>query len=138
MLDAYCGSGALGLESLSRGACHGVFVDSSAMVKRHLLQNLATLECDAADVVEGPFLRWVMDCQRSFDIVFLDPPYSSGLLQPSIDAIASSGCLSGNALVYFEHPAEAKPTLPVEWLSLKDLKAGRNHYCLARSVLSAD
>ncbi|MFK8018854.1 MAG: 16S rRNA (guanine(966)-N(2))-methyltransferase RsmD [Pseudomonadales bacterium] len=138
VLDAYCGSGALGLESLSRDARQCVFVDSSAMVKRHLQQNLTTLECGDATLVQGQFLNWLATCQQSFNIVFLDPPYSSGLLQPSIDAIASLGCLSSNALVYFEHPVAENPTLPSDWLSLKDLKAGRNHYRLAQRVLSAD
>jgi 16S rRNA (guanine(966)-N(2))-methyltransferase RsmD len=77
VLDLFAGSGALGLEALSRGAAAATFVESSPHALRALRANVAALGADA-DVVRADALRWLRAASaavRQYDLVFLDPPY---------------------------------------------------------------
>lgn len=75
-LDLFAGSGALGIEALSRGAAEAVFVDSDPRAVAAVRRNLAAVGADAA-VVRRDALAFLGEAPRAFDIVFLDPPYSS-------------------------------------------------------------
>jgi 16S rRNA (guanine966-N2)-methyltransferase len=77
VLDLFAGSGALGLEALSRGAARATFVDSAPAAVRALRANLAALGADA-EVVRADALRWMRAAsgrERQYSLVFLDPPY---------------------------------------------------------------
>lgn len=140
VLDAYCGSGALGLESLSRGASEATFVDSSSQVCRQLKQHLDTLEADNAAIYKQTFLNWIEQAgkrAKPFELVFIDPPYNSDLLQASIDAVLAAGLLATNGLLYTEYEADSEPLLPAGLSISKTLNAGNNCYLLAR-LLSND
>lgn len=78
ILDAFAGSGALGLEALSRGAEHVTFAEKDANARRILIQNIATLACaNSIDVFKDVF--HLPHDGRVFDLVFMDPPYGAGL-----------------------------------------------------------
>jgi len=81
VLDLFAGSGALGLEALSRGAASATFVDDSAAALRVLTQNVATLGAgDRVTVVKADAIHWADALGRdAFDVVFADPPYGKGL-----------------------------------------------------------
>ncbi|MFK7731320.1 MAG: 16S rRNA (guanine(966)-N(2))-methyltransferase RsmD [Pseudomonadales bacterium] len=135
VLDAYCGSGVLGLESLSRGAADATFVDSSSQVCRQLKQHLDTLEAENAAVHQQAFLRWIEHAAKQssrFDIVFIDPPYDSRLQQPSIEALLASKLLAANGLLYTEFQIGSEPSLPDQLSITKTLTAGNNRYLLAQ------
>jgi 16S rRNA (guanine(966)-N(2))-methyltransferase RsmD len=73
-LDAYAGTGAVGIEALSRGARHAYFLERNRLALEAIRENLATLELERrATVLSGPVLRSLPSCQA--DIIFLDPPY---------------------------------------------------------------
>jgi len=74
-LDAYAGTGAVGIEALSRGAAHAFFLERNRKALETIRQNLALLKLDSrATVVPGPVLQTIAQCAA--DIVFLDPPYT--------------------------------------------------------------
>lgn len=106
VLDICAGTGGLGIEALSRGAGTCCFIESDRSVKTILDKNLeATGFKDRADVlimdaVKG--LQSVTGRGRMFDLVLFDPPYSSGLYQPVLDALGSSGCLTADSVVVAE------------------------------------
>jgi 16S rRNA (guanine966-N2)-methyltransferase len=130
--DLFCGSGALGLEALSRGAKHMTFVDNSRVVSQQMQANLATLGAtDSANVVAqnaAVFLDTVTP--HAMDIVFLDPPFRKGWLAQIIPLL-EKGWLAGQALVYIEMEKEADlPTLPSHWSLLKEKVAGQLVYRL--------
>lgn len=134
ILDIFAGSGALGLEALSRGAAHVEFVDAAPRVIRAIREHLAVLReagkaaAHAADVLA--FLR--TPPVRPFDIAFLDPPYAAGLLAPACAALESRGWLAPGARIYLEHAAgEDRPPLPPGWEFLREKRAGQVAYCLA-------
>src|SRR5512139_2050111 len=79
-LDLYAGSGALGLEALSRGAREVVFVDVEPAVKRHLEEMLKLLGCDRGRVVLAEARGFLADPGEPFDVIFLDPPFAAPVL----------------------------------------------------------
>lgn len=83
VLDLFAGSGALGLEALSRGAAHAVFVEQSPAALRALRANLEALGAgERATVVRGDALRYAAEAEPgSFDLAFADPPYGKGLAE---------------------------------------------------------
>jgi 16S rRNA (guanine966-N2)-methyltransferase len=77
VLDLYAGSGALGIEALSRGAASAVFVDRDSAAVAAIRRNLEDLGVASADVVRRDALAFLGGCDASFDLVFCDPPYDS-------------------------------------------------------------
>ena len=133
-LDLFAGSGALGIEALSRGAAQATFVERDARAAGALRSNLARLEAAGADVHTGDALHYLRGRPSAYDIVFLDPPFAAGLLPEVCGLLAERGWLAPAALVYLEQPArQALTDLPAGWEVLKSKRAGEVGYHLARS-----
>jgi len=132
-LDLFAGSGALGLEAASRGAGEVVLLDQAPQVIGQLQQHIADLKLDQVRVVPADALSWLQAPPEalSFDIVFLDPPFSDGLLEPCCRLLASSGLLAENARVYLETDVvESLPFFPSEWQIVREKKSGQVAYYL--------
>ena len=130
-LDLFAGSGALGLEALSRGAGFVRFVDSNATSLARISEHLATLDCDTADCQGGDALRLLAGDSTPFDIVFLDPPFDQGLLQPVARALEAGGWLAPDALVYLEAGSrEVLPELPANWQPHREKTMGDVRFSL--------
>jgi 16S rRNA (guanine966-N2)-methyltransferase len=133
-LDLFAGSGALGLEALSRGAAHVTFVDSGRAQCESIRAALATLGCaDRATVVQSDALAFLAAAgaagTRGFEIAFLDPPFDAGLLAPALAALPRA--LSADPRIYAEWPAGAVPAWPAGYAVLREKKAGQVSYALA-------
>ncbi len=105
-LDLFAGTGALGLEALSRGAASSVFVERD----RRLVEGLREISGtwpggERMEVVQGDALRWLGSDDRSFDLVFIDPPFSEGLQGRVLEGLADGGHLAAGARVYVEQDA---------------------------------
>jgi 16S rRNA (guanine966-N2)-methyltransferase len=136
-LDLFAGSGAVGLEALSRGAARAVFVEREARAAAVLSSNLASL--DMGD--RGLLLRadWLVALDRlaasgeRFGLIFADPPYDSGLaarclLEGRVDAILEKG-----ALLVIEHRrTEILPEPPAALFHLKSRVAGEGAFSIYR------
>ncbi len=132
VLDLFAGSGALGIEALSRGAAHVTFVESDPLVVRSLESVLATLGARHAEVQCTDALRFLARPARPIDLVFLDPPFDSDLATRAAAALEAGGWLADGALVYLELPARAPlPALPATWRLIKSGRAGDVGYHLA-------
>jgi len=124
VLDLYAGSGALGIEALSRGAACAVFVERSAGVLAVLRANLGSLALDAVARVERgdarAALRRLGRAGCRFDLVLLDPPYAeSQELERALRALVTSGILAPGAMVVAE--TSRRPALPpIEGLEALD------------------
>lgn len=132
-LDLYAGSGALGLEALSRGAAQAVFVDVEPAVVRQLEATLQELRCDRGTVVRADADGFLARPATAFDVIFLDPPFAEPVLAGICRGIESGGWLKAGGFVYLEAPAAAgAPELPAGWTLLKTRRAGEVGYHLAR------
>ena len=133
-LDLFAGSGALGLEALSRGAAQVQFVESDARAARALTALLQEWGAEGAGVFRGDALDWLHGEPRHFDLVFLDPPFDSGLLAPACAQLGAGGWLAPGARVYVESPKDAVWSVPAGWEALKSGSAGAVSYHLYQFV----
>lgn len=130
-LDLFAGSGALGLEALSRGASEAVFVDQDSAAMRELQARLTEWGGAAGRVERADALRYLKGTPRSFDIAFLDPPFDSALLPQAANLLEKQGWLAPDALIYVEHAArDEPPRLPPSWQLAKAKRAGEVGYHL--------
>ena len=118
VLDLFAGTGQLGIECLSRGAGSAVFVDQRQDAVRLIRENLrlTALE-DRARVTCGDALEFLARSRETFDLILLDPPYGTGLLEAALERCAGApGLLSPHGVIAAEHPADRPPPLPGETL----------------------
>ena len=105
VLELFAGSGQLSCEALSRGAESAVLVDSSAASVKIARANIENCGfSDKAKIIQSDFSAFCAMSRDEFDIVFLDPPYSSGLLMPAIKAVLP--LMSDYGVIVCEHPVE--------------------------------
>ncbi len=123
--DISCGTGALGLEALSRGARHITFVDKSreALVNAHYnaekMHEIDNVDFVHADATKLPRAR------RPFALIFLDPPYFKNLVEDSLKSIHAGGWLAPNGLVVVEHGNKEKITIPPQYKRIDERNYGR-------------
>ncbi len=131
-LDLFAGSGALGIEALSRGAKKLIFVETNQPVARQLENNLSVLNADA-NVIQDDALSYLLKCNAQFDLIFLDPPYRKNLLAPALRTILEKKLLTENGLIYVEHESEELYNWDEYQLEkLKETTAGQVNCCLLR------
>lgn len=133
-LDLFAGSGALGLEALSRGAAEALFVEASQKVAESLQGEIARLKAGpAARVLHVPADEFLRHPGEPFDIVFLDPPFKSAVVGEYVARLAAGGWLKPEAFIYMESPrADGSPELPEGITLTKSKSAGEVGYHLAR------
>jgi len=133
-LDLFTGSGALTLEALSRGASWAVAVDLNRDVVSTLRSHLTTLNCSKAEVRQENGLALLgTPPAEPYDIVFIDPPFHQGLLEPACAALEANGWLSEDALVYLESEnSPGRQSLPDTWQLHREKRAGQVWYSLWR------
>ncbi|MDP9009337.1 MAG: 16S rRNA (guanine(966)-N(2))-methyltransferase RsmD [Pseudomonadota bacterium] len=133
-LDLFAGSGALGLEALSRGAAEVVFVEQFPAVSRTLQEQLVRLGGEGkGHVMEMGAARFLRTPAKPFDIVFLDPPFGKNALAEYVPMLDSGNWVKAGGLVYLENERTAGiPELPAHWELLKSKSAGEVGYHLAR------
>jgi 16S rRNA (guanine966-N2)-methyltransferase len=130
-LDLFAGTGALGLEALSRGASQVTFIEEQQGAVRELKSRLAEWQAQGATVERMDALDFLTGSARPFDIVFVDPPFASGLTARSCELLEERGWLAPQALIYVEGPARGEaPVVPHAWQALKAKRAGEVGYYL--------
>jgi len=131
-LDLFAGTGALGIEAISRGAAHCTFVERDRDLAQALRGNLERLRVETGVVVEADALGWLARGGGSFDIVFLDPPFVRDLWQPAAVALEQGGALRDGAFVHVESPLDAALELPANWTLHREGRAGAVRFALYR------
>ena len=113
VLDLFAGSGALGLEALSRGACRAVLADKAGKAIDCIRRNVETLGfAQQSTVLRGDWRGVLQRLENSsFDLVFLDPPYSLTQYREITDALIENELLSDDALIVIEHRKDVMPEL---------------------------
>ena len=130
-LDLFAGTGALGLEALSRGATRVDFVEADARLADNLRTNLTRLK-QTATVHRADALQFVAIAAASYDLVFLDPPFAADLWTQAAQALETHARLAPRAWIYVESPAGEIPLIPVGWAMHREGRAGAVRYALYR------
>ena len=142
-LDLFAGTGAFGLEALSRNAKHVTMVENSRLAYQSLLQNQIALKADSCVVLNQDALLFLKNSAQKFDIIFCDPPFNKGWFgtyspSPQPSPIKGKGILftlqahlAVDGVVYVE--AEFKIKSDATWQVLKQNKAGNVYYHLLSS-----
>lgn len=126
-LDLFAGSGALGLESLSRGAASVTLLEKNRLAANQLEQHCQQLQTNKAVVIKGDSLHWLRDntlAKHSIDIAFIDPPFAADLWQASIEQLDESSLLAPNALIYIEAPKNKELVIKPNWKIIKEKISG--------------
>lgn len=136
-LDLCAGTGALGIEALSRGAASVTFVERDTRVAQALRDNLERLQAGEAEVSVGAAQDFLRGSARRFDLVFLDPPFALGLWSDLARALETGGWLTVSALVYVESPRDGVPLLPDAWRIHREGFSGAVRFALYRRQAAA-
>jgi 16S rRNA (guanine(966)-N(2))-methyltransferase RsmD len=127
-LDLFAGSGAMGIEAASRGSEHVVMVESDRKVYSVLQGSLQKLQADQIELLMMDALKFITSDQRLFDVIFLDPPYQSGLLSKVLNLLPSH--LTQDGRIYLEAGNPFEPD--EDWSVWRGSQAGRVHYQLLK------
>lgn len=130
-LDLFCGSGALGLEALSRGARSCTFVDAAPQATRAIDNHLQTLQCRQGNTITGNLPAILSRLDQAADVVFLDPPYALFVITDCLEQLASKCLLNENAKIYIECSSrQPLPDLPDNFSIHRQKIAGQVQYAL--------
>lgn len=131
-LDAFAGSGALGLEALSRGAKSAVFCEANKLVARNLQENAALLGAKNAEIYPGDVMSYLASAHEPFDLVFLDPPFHHDWLNRVLPLIDTR--LAENADIYLESESGFDQLhIPAGWSLKREKHTGNVTYGLFRT-----
>lgn len=131
-LDLFAGSGAIGIEALSRGAASVDFVELNKKAARQLESNIGLLQAEEGNLHHQDAKQFLSQEHQPYDVVFLDPPFHKGLAQEIVGQLAQTNLLAEGALVYLEIEQNLEIDIPDNWELLKDKKAGQLQYRLYR------
>ena len=130
-LDLFAGSGALGLEAISRGAAHVSFVEvgmrQNTLIKSALM--MLKIPHQRFDVAMLDAMSYLSQTWHRYNVVFIDPPFASGLLESALEELPK--VLAPFNRIYIEWPEGKQPALPANFSWLKEKKAGKVCYGLA-------
>ncbi|WP_414650239.1 16S rRNA (guanine(966)-N(2))-methyltransferase RsmD [Dyella sp.] len=131
-LDLCAGTGALGIEALSRGAASAQFVEPNPRAAQALRDNLTRLKLPGGEVAGIEAQAFLRGNPRLFDLVFLDPPFALDLWRSLAERLEQDGWLSPHAWIYVEYPVDRRPELPATWLPHREGRAGEVGYLLLK------
>jgi 16S rRNA (guanine966-N2)-methyltransferase len=134
-LDLFAGTGALGIEALSRGAGWVDFIERDPRLAQAMRQNLERLrQTDAAVRCADALQALGEPPADAYDVVFVDPPFTESLWQAVVIALEGNGWLRAGALIYLEMPASTQVDAPETWGPHRESVAGAVRYALYRRL----
>lgn len=130
-LDCFTGSGALGLEALSRYASEVIMLEYERNVAEQLRKNVQLLKSEQAKVIQTDSLQYLAQPGQPFDVVFIDPPFRRGMLHDCCRLLEQNNWLSAGAYIYVEAELEAGDLpVPHNWRLHREKTAGQVAYRL--------
>lgn len=125
VLDVFCGSGAFGMEAISRGAASVMFIDQAREAIITARKNIERMyETENADFLLADATQ-LSKAKRQYSLVFLDPPYFSNLITPALKSLAAGGWLADDAVIVAEHDVKETIALPPGFESVDQRRYGR-------------
>ena len=124
VLDGYAGTGAIGLEAISRGAAHVTFVECDRRAAALIVENVAACGVEGGYTIHGGDVATVLPGLGidAFDLILLDPPYDTVTVEGVLDA--SARALARDGLLVLEHATRREPAVPGSLQRVRDVKSG--------------
>ena len=137
VLDLFAGTGQMGIEALSRGAAHATFVDLAPAAAKIVRENVElTRFAENAKVVQSDWRGFLSSCREKFDLIFLDPPYKTDMLENAMQTIAAIDILSENGIMICESPLDKQlPELAAPYEKGKEYRYGKIKVTLYRRTV---
>ena len=130
VLDLFAGTGALGLEALSRGAQSAIFVEPQEQAAEGIARSLQTLGLPQGSVQRMMAQQFLASCAARFDLVFIDPPFDADLWSTTLERLLEANILADQGLIYLECPRDQVINIPAPWGTVKDKIAGKVRFRL--------
>jgi len=125
VLDIFCGTGAFGLEALSRGAARVTFIDQSREALANARYNAAKMkETESADFMLADGTK-LPKARKAFSLIFIDPPYFSRMIETSLKSLHEGGWIEKDGLVIVEHDAKEQVAFPEPFVIVDERRYGR-------------
>ncbi|QCO70611.1 16S rRNA (guanine(966)-N(2))-methyltransferase RsmD [Buchnera aphidicola] len=118
-LDCFAGSGALGIESISRHAAFSTLLEIEKKTFFNLKKNIKELKICNVEIIRTNTLNWLKKPGKPYDIIFIDPPYHEGLINKTIDLLENNKWIKKNSFVYIEQEKKQPLTLSKNWVLYK-------------------
>lgn len=135
-LDLFAGSGALGFEAMSRGAAQVLLVESDARIAATLAEQKDLFDADGIEIRNQNALTYLRNANRQYDVIFLDPPFDSDLLEQVIPMIIEQQLLNTNGLLYTESASQQAEVKSLEALSrIREKVSGEVRYALYENAV---
>lgn len=134
ILDAFAGTGALGLEALSRGAAQVDFLERYALALTALRANVSALGTAQACRIHDRDVLHPPEAGAAADVVFMDPPYNQGLARPALEALSKAGWISDGTLICLELLKSEDANPPPDFVSLDERRYGKAKLCFLRKA----
>jgi len=120
VLDLFAGSGALGIEAISRGAKKAIFCDKSYDAIKIIKKNIEkTRFAECAEVIQGDYLQCIRQLKQTYDIIFVDPPYKANIAISAIDQILQHNLLSHDGIIILETDEEERELENLKQIDIK-------------------
>ncbi|WWO99587.1 MAG: 16S rRNA (guanine(966)-N(2))-methyltransferase RsmD [Candidatus Dasytiphilus stammeri] len=130
-LDCYAGTGALSIEALSRGAASATLLDIKSSVVTQIKKNLIRLGLKNGHVIHTNTLKWLSTSKKKFNLIFIDPPFNSQLINSTITLLEENSSLMEESWIYIEtHIKKSLFKVPYNWRVYREGVAGKVYYCL--------
>ena len=134
VLDLFAGTGALGLEALSRDAASAVFIEPQRAASAALRQSLVALQQTNAEVLSMTAEQFLAGPAQGFDLIFVDPPFSADLWQSTLTQLMNGPWLKKGGYVYLECPKNQIIDLPAQLTPQKDKTSGQVRFRLLQKA----
>ncbi|QCI22493.1 16S rRNA (guanine(966)-N(2))-methyltransferase RsmD [Buchnera aphidicola] len=118
-LDCFAGSGALGIEAISRYATCATFLEIEKKTFFNLKKNIKALKICNAEIIRTNTFDWLKKSRKPYDIIFIDPPYYKDLVKKTIDLLENKKWIKKNSFIYIEQEKQKSLTLPNNWVLYK-------------------
>ena len=137
VLDLFAGTGQMGIEALSRGAAHATFVDVAPAAAKIVRENVElTRFADVSKVMQSDWRGFLSSCREKFDLIFLDPPYHTDMLENAMQTIAAIDILSEHGIMVCESPLDKQlPDLAAPYEKGKEYRYGKIKVTLYRRTV---
>ncbi len=137
VLDLFAGTGQMGIEALSRGAAHATFVELAPAAAKIVRENVElTRFTDVSKVVQSDWRGFLSSCREKFDLIFLDPPYKTDMLENAMQTIAAIDILSEHGIMICESPLDKElPDLAAPYEKGKEYRYGKIKVTLYRRTV---